>query len=537
MGQIMPTERCSIGVSETNRAFRMAKDGHSGPVHIFKHMGREGLQLRVQRNTAAWVVRYKDMSITIGYLFPERSEMPLGGHTAALDLAADVKAVLIDQPERRDEYILLRYRETADAKGRARRLTHGEALAALRPDATTWTFDECIEQTIVDKTSSDTPDKDRIDPATVKDYRTTFGRAVWDDLKNTPAVLLEPGDIERVRNAIRKDNGVSPAIKSITYTRAVLNWCAKNHAGESGLQKITPWWQLLAAPYEVKAKTRKPTIENLVRSLILAEEYLDKPLPGRAISSPGVKAGTLAGLWWLVLTSQRATAGLSLLAHDVVPDDNEQGWMLAAWSEDVMKAGQAFVIPVPERAWKHVNRFREKGRHSESQEWAFPSEKDKDKPVTTSGVYRILYRLAGKDALIQPPKEKRAPRLKKDGTPRKTPERTERVDLLALASIAWWSMHDVRRTLTDYLGEQGIPGGATVVLAHEVDEKERLAALASDREREEWLRQRTARITRMAYGGAQYLKLKKEAIQLWTNAVLDEYDRQRAALTDVNEAA
>jgi hypothetical protein len=247
--------------------------------------------------------------------------------------------------------------------------------------------------------------------------------------------------------------------------------------------------------------------------------------------APGVKAGTLAGLWWLALTSQRATAGLSLLAHDVVPDENEKGWMLAAWAEDAMKAGQAFVLPVPERAWKHVDRFREKGRHSGSQEWAFPSERDKDKCVTTSGVYRILYRLAGKDALVQPTKQQKAPRLKKDGTPRRQPERTERVDLLKETGIDWWSMHDVRRTLTGYLGEQGIPGGATVVLAHEIDEKERLAALASDREREEWLRQRTARITRMAYGGAQYLKLKKEAIRLWTDAVLDEYDRQKAMLT------
>jgi hypothetical protein len=231
----------------------------------------------------------------------------------------------------------------------------------------------------------------------------------------------------------------------------------------------------------------------------------------------------------LVLTSQRATAGLSLLAHDIVADENDAGWMLAAWAEDVMKAGQAFALPVPDRAWRHVDRFRERSKHRDSQDWAFPSEVDKDKHVTNSGVYRILYRLKGGDSLVQEPREERAPRLKKDGTPRKAPERTERRNLLEESGILWWSMHDVRRTLTDHLGEQGIPGGATVILAHEIDEKEQLAALASDREREEWLRQRTARITRMAYGGAQYLKLKKEAIRLWTDAVLDEYDRQKSA--------
>lgn len=524
----MATERCSIGVSETNRAFRMAKDGHDGPVHIFKHVGREGLQLRVQRNTAAWVVRYKDMSLTIGYLYPDRSEMPLGGHKEALDLASDVKSVLIDQPEKREEYIRLRYRETTDAKRKIRRLNHGEALAALRPDATTWTFDECVEATIRDKTAADARDKDRITGATVKDMRTAFNRPVWDEAKRTAAVLLGPGDIEKVRNHVKDHSGTSPAIKVITYTRAVLNWCSTHHSGESGLNKVNAWWQMLGAPYEVKAKTRKPSIENLVRSLILAEDYLDKPLPGRAIGTAGVRSGTLAGLWWLALTSQRATAGLSLLAHDVVADENEEGWMLAAWAANVMKAGQAFVLPVPERAWQHVDRLREKSRYRDSQQWAFPSEVDKGKHVTTSGVYRILSRLASKDALVQPPKEEKAPRLKADGTPRKVPERTERRDLLKEHGIDWWSLHDVRRTLTDYLGEQGIPGGATVVLAHEIEEKERLAALASEREREEWLRQRTARITRMAYGGSQYIKLKKEAIKLWTDALLDEYERQKA---------
>jgi hypothetical protein len=35
-------------------------------VYIYKHMGREGLQLRVQKHTAAWIVRYKDQTVTIG---------------------------------------------------------------------------------------------------------------------------------------------------------------------------------------------------------------------------------------------------------------------------------------------------------------------------------------------------------------------------------------------------------------------------------------------------------------------------------------
>lgn len=62
----MPTERCSIGKSEVGRAEAMARKGYDG-VYIFKHGGREGLQLRVQRDTAAWIVRYKGYTVTIGY--------------------------------------------------------------------------------------------------------------------------------------------------------------------------------------------------------------------------------------------------------------------------------------------------------------------------------------------------------------------------------------------------------------------------------------------------------------------------------------
>jgi hypothetical protein len=49
-------------------------------------------------------------------------------------------------------------------------------------------------------------------------------------------------------------------------------------------------------------------------------------------------------------------------------------------------------------------------------------------------------------------------------------------------------------------------------------------------ERAEFMRQRVAKITNAAYGAAQYPKLKAEAMEIWTNALLDEYDRQKAEL-------
>ncbi|WP_165915013.1 hypothetical protein [Rhizobium sp. PP-F2F-G48] len=49
--------------------------------------------------------------------------------------------------------------------------------------------------------------------------------------------------------------------------------------------------------------------------------------------------------------------------------------------------------------------------------------------------------------------------------------------------------------------------------------------------------QRIARITRLAYGGAQHLHLKRKrkAMTIWTDAVLDEYVRMRSERKPVNK--
>ncbi|MHA6642725.1 hypothetical protein [Mesorhizobium sp. A623] len=154
-----------------------------------------------------------------------------------------------------------------------------------------------------------------------------------------------------------------------------------------------------------------------------------------------------------------------------------------------------------------------------------------DKHATASGVYRILYRLAGRDALEVKKKDDWQPKLRADGMPRSRRERGERRNLLEELMIAWWSMHDVRRTLTDFLDEKEMPAAASAILAHELDTAKAPKATASEREREDFLKMHTARITRMAYGSkAQFLGLKSEALQLWTDVVLDEYDRQKAEL-------
>jgi integrase len=505
----MATEKLVITDREIRRAKEMAEAGKTpdGKPYIFTDEKFTGLRLFVQAKKASWVVRWKDNSVTIGYVHPV-GDRTITAPKSVRDLAATVMGILKDDPEKARPFL------DAHWSGQSK----SAALQAVHKTADTWTLRECVEATISGKTAHDA--KHPITENTVKDYRSTFGRECFQKILDKPAVLLTRGDIEGVRDYVKKHSGASPAIKVVTYTRAVLTYCARNHAGQSGLEKVGSWWNELNAPYQIKARDRRPEVKSIVKSMLLAEEYLTKPLPGRAHGVNGTNPGTLAGLWWLVLTCQRAEAGMSLLAHDIVDDPQADDFKIAVWSKDVMKAGQAHALPIPSRAWDLIDGFREKGRYAGSQEWAFPSEKKKGVHATPSGVYRILYRLAGRDALIQ---EATAVRKGK-----KVPERTERRDLLAEAGIDWWSLHDLRRSITKALDEHGIPGGATVILAHDIHEKEALAVTASERERDDFHRLRTARITKMAYGGSQYLKLKKEAMQIWCDTVLDEYERQKA---------
>lgn len=265
--------------------------------------------------------------------------------------------------------------------------------------------------------------------------------------------------------------------------------------------------------------------------MLVAEEYLSKRLPGRRVEKSGVNPGTLAGLWWLVLTCQRAEAGMSLLSHDVVTDPESNGFLLAVWAEDIMKAGIAQVLPIPHRAWSHVNALIKEGKHADAEghDWAFPSEKVVGVHATASVVYRILYRLTGRDKEHIPRGDLKGKKVPKAKEPRR--------DLLAEAGIPWWSLHDLRRSITKVLDDHGLTGGATVILARDIHEKEALAVTASEREREDFQRLRTARITKMAYGGSQSIKLKKEAMKIWTDVVLDEYDRQKAERAPILEAA
>lgn len=528
-GADVATTRAYITSTEVVRASalaeKIAKARASGKEHpeagltVISDVALKGLRLVNVNGVASWAIKTSTHTKTLGYIYPKH-DRPLTAPEKARELGGQVKALLKSDPDAVDQYLVHRHA----GKG------HQEALDALVAKPDTWTFEKCIAVMLEDR--ADPKHKKHLKPSSKKDVETTFNRDLLSDLKASPAVALTRADFEKARDAIRKDAGVSPAQKFVAWSRAVFSYMSEAHSGESGIDGRDRWWELLHATHAVQAKTRNPEIEDIVRSLLLAEDYLDKPLPGRAIQKSGVGAGVLAGLWWVVMTCQRGDAALSLKTYNLMDDDTKgDGWKIAAWEDVDMKGGQAHLLPIPPRAAAHIEAIRIKAKHHGSKQWAFPSDRDPDKHATVSGTYRILYRLAGRDDVEGKPKEPKQSRLRKDGTPRRMPERSERRDLLEEAGIAWWSGHDVRRRIQSVLDLAGIPGGSSVVLAHEMKTSVDLNVSMTQQQREDYMRQRQARITAQAYGGAHFLKLKAEAMQVWTDALLDEYDRQKAART------
>ncbi len=518
------------------RAEKVAKGNAEPELVQWTDKSQKGLTLRLRGHKLTWVLKTQSTSYVIGVAYPKDDAAELTAPAKARDLAGKVKTLVAEgaDKERVNAYLAAFYVHK----------DHGKAMASLLSKAKTWTLAECVNAFVAGRTGENAADP--IKPSYEKEIRVTFARPEFDDIRDKPVVSLKKGDFERIRDNVDKRYGTSPGIKVVSHSRAVLGYCATFYDGDSGLGEIDPWWVMFKSPKKLKAKERTPTIEEIAKTIVLAEHYLDRPMPGRKIETAGASASTVAGLWWLCFTCQRSGAGLSLHAYDVADDPQREGWKLAMWQKDVMKAGSNFVLPIPPAAWAMVSRYVDlvKARHPKRtnwQEWAFPSEDDPEKHVTNFGVSQLLGRLAGKKKAerSEKPKDKAKPTSEGGRGPYKKAERTEYVDLFKEYGIEWWTPHDLRRSITAFLDEKGIPGGATVVLAHEIDSKETLKATESEKLREDFLRQRQARITRLAYGASQHLWLKAEALEPWTEALLAEYEKQKAEmqLPEMRDAA
>lgn len=473
---------------------KKASPGHKGS-HYITDLKCTGLSLRLKNEKVAFFLRYKGINKTLGWAH-EGEAWYIPSIKAARELAEKVKRQIdFGGDAHADEFLRQHHHAVENNLG----LSHDDIIREMRPRAGTWTLRRCIEQTIEDKTAKSAAKPWR--GPTVSTLKSTFAKPEFKDLLEMPAVNIKRADIESIRDVmLKKHESPSPAAKVVSNVSTILNHCQSVHGGQSGLDRVEPWWKILTVGRAVKPRTRNPGLEGLAKTLVLVDTYTTKRLPGRMDAKHdhkhGIRDGVAAAFHWVSLTAQRQGAALAIRRADYIPDPENEGWYLAAWGEGIMKAGVAHILPIPPRLAEHMAaKFALVGRPDS--QWLFPSERgEEDIHIHRSSTLAVCQRLAARDTL--------------------TKKRKTAVDLFAANGIKWWTPHDLRTTITQTLDQAGIPGGASVVLAHEMRRTDKLDG-EDDNSRE----QRIARITRLAYGGAQHLHLKRKAMLVWTDAVLD----------------
>ncbi|MEY9831058.1 hypothetical protein ABIA25_002873 [Sinorhizobium fredii] len=296
----MATERVLIGEKHIKAAIKMAQTGEApeGGSYTYSDIRQQGLRLIVQKGRATWVLKVGNFSKAIGYAYvhPVGPRM-LSVATDARNLAETAMKVLERDPELLEQFLVNRYSG----------YTNEEALAASKPTPKTWTLQQCADAMIEARTKATASSPLR--KASIEEINRTLKRPEMKDLVGTVAALLTRGEVEKVRDKIEKASGISAAKKCVSNIRSILNYCCEYKSGDSGLDHKDMWWELLKTDSKIKARTRTPATDEIIKTLQLATYYLDHPLPGRVDGKHGVRGNVYAAMWWLILTAQRTSAG------------------------------------------------------------------------------------------------------------------------------------------------------------------------------------------------------------------------------------
>ncbi|TCA41731.1 hypothetical protein E0J16_34140 [Rhizobium pisi] len=523
-----PAIRVEIEKKHIDEAIERARTGVSKEEsYYYGDRLTSGLQLRVQGRQAFWALKYYNFTKTIGYAYPAEDKH-LPSVSAARKLAAACKDILDDDPKML-EPMLVKYYGGADRDVK-------KAKKEMVAVSTGWTVEETAEAMIAARTKPDTDDP--IKKSTVAQFRLTLRRPQVKALSKKPIADVTKADLDAVKREMEKSpEGASMIKKFVSDIRSILTWGATHATDMTSLDPSNIWWELVKSGKKKRAITRSPIVDDIVKTLILAESYLERPLPGRFSEGKfGVGHNVLNALWWLALSAQRTTAGTRLRLVDFFPDPKRlgSGWYLAFWAEGETKNGKAFVLPVPPRAAGFLQERMAKAKRNGDSQWCFPSSQARGKieidiPVDRNSPGGVTERMAVRD---YPTKDKIAKELAKNAK-----WESPYVDLLAENDIMYWSPHDVRRTIVEVLEEHGIPGGASAVLAHEVRLTDDLLFVDNARNREQYLELRVSRVTKLAYGAGGFIPLKSKAMEVWTNTLIDRYEELHSTYRQARKKA
>jgi integrase len=469
-----------------------------------------GLTLRITPGQAVWYLRRRDMTLRLG----SATEIELW---KARYIADHVRLAAKKKRDLRAFVKVMLSMETDPASGRKSIVSANDAdmitdeqseynqRRLLGSPDETWTWAQLTHHFLEYKK-----------PKLKERYREKYARFLqleaFKAIAEKRVCELKIGDLERVRDRILVGHKSSTVHRAVRQGKEMLSWAWKFNAERSGLDECQfEWWARWSFDYETKVRTRSPTIDEIARTLLIAEKHRDLA-PGEH----GTYPGTLGALWAVALTAQR-TGPLLGTRRDQLFDTkkigkNLRGWKVINWQADEMKGGRgggrAHSLPIPPEALAILARFHEEAGGDSP--WMFPS-KDSRRRITPSALNLLIYRLQGRvfDDWIR-----RKPERPGKPGPKPSTTRKQRKNLFDTYKIRHWSPHDVRRTMTTFLSDHGLGGSATAILAHKIPHEQ-----TSQREL-------TAPVTELHYNLSQKIDLKAEGMEVWVDALLAAYRRE-----------
>jgi integrase len=513
-------------------------DQISGKVAEWRIAGVPGLLLRITPGRIVWYIRRRDVSLRIGDL----GEVNLDTakyYALQVDAAAgrgrDLRIFLeylkacesgvprLPDPYRNDEFVPPDGEPTRNPKFVACADAFSDASsdwayrARIGDDGAVWSW-----RTLTHKWLEYQLPKLKLDYRTqYESYLTLKEFEIVND-KRVKDVKLP--HLERLRDTILANRAKSAVHRAVEQSKNMLSWAWKHHATRSGLDEVqSEWWERWTFEYRTRERTHAPTIEEIARTLVLAETFRNLG-EGEHETYPG----TIGALWAVALTAQR-TGALMQTRLDRLYDGSEvcqktpkcrdlTGWQIANWNAEEMKGGKdggrSHSLPIPPAGLAILHHWHDEV-DTES-EWLFPAARSK-KHVTQSALNQLMYRLQGR--VYDHTVKQKPPRKGKPG-PKPKPRKVRR-NLFLEFGIEPWTLHDARRTLTTFLDDQRLGGAATAILAHKtsgsrVDERERLAP-----------------VTQQHYNRSQKIDLKAEGMALWVEAVLKAYREEREKVLEI----
>jgi hypothetical protein len=372
---------------------------------------------------------------------------------------------------------------------------------------------------------------------TQQDLRTVFGidaktkkfdpskRPSLATLQNRPLNKL---DAEVFGDAMRAIEGRRPREKFLSFSKTFLSWAYSN-VHQTGFKPGGPWWRELQ-PRELnkkeredlkkqakvlKARKTKFAVKHVGQLLACSEAFCADRTSNEKIS-PSVRFG----IWWCALTANRRGSTAHLERVNVVPKDpyNEiSGWGTAFWDAGEMKSRRPFMIGVPPIGMHvidlSISDWQVLVTHSHSKDhtskWVFASTRrvqrigvaddlDTDVSVHASSLADYIRNLRGIKGLAKDENGEYDKKRKAD----------------YLADIPDFSLHTIRSAATNFFEKCKLrpPAAASAFLDHGHKADPNDPDAMSD-------------VTEKFYLETQRMPLKIEAMQAWSDAVMEAYDK------------